>query len=54
MSVKSQFLKKQQAKQPIPVSFTSKTQSDIANFRLRIMQLQEQMDAWLVGTWQNS
>lgn len=50
MSVKSQFLKKLQARQPAPVSFTSKTQVDIAEFRLRITQLQEQMDAWLEGT----
>lgn len=53
MSVKSQFLKKLQARQPAPVSFTSKTQADIAAFRLRITQLQEQMDAWLVDTGLN-
>jgi len=50
MSVKSQFLKKLQARQTAPVSFTSKAQADIAEFRLRITQLQEQMDAWLVDT----
>jgi hypothetical protein len=50
MSVKSQFLKKLQARQPAPVSFTSKAQADIAAFRLRIEQLQEQMDEWLSGT----
>ncbi|CEJ64550.1 MULTISPECIES: hypothetical protein [Citrobacter] len=44
MSVKSQFLKKLQARQSAPVSFASKTQADIAEFRLRITQLQEQMD----------
>ena len=53
MSVKSQFLKKLQARQPAPVSFASKTQADIAEFRLRIAQLQEQMDAWLVDTGLN-
>ncbi|MDF7785848.1 hypothetical protein P4910_10095 [Pantoea stewartii] len=50
MSVKTQFLKKLQARQPAPVTFTSKTQADIAEFRLRMTQLQEQMDAWLEGT----
>ncbi|GJL42769.1 hypothetical protein L6R44_15070 [Enterobacter cloacae complex sp. ECC445] len=50
MSVKSQFLKKLQARQPVPVSFASKTQADIAEFRQRITQLQELMDAWLVDT----
>ena len=50
MSVKSQFLKKLQARQSAPVSFASKTQADIAEFRLRITQLQEQMDTWLVDT----
>lgn len=45
MSVKSQFLKKLQASQPV-----SKTQADIAEFRLRMRQLQEQMDTWLEGT----
>ena len=54
MSVKSQFLKKLQARQPVPVSFTSKTQADIAAFRQRMAQLQEQMDAWLTGTGLNA
>ncbi|WPM85069.1 hypothetical protein QNH14_00835 [Apirhabdus apintestini] len=53
MSVKSQFLKKLQARQSAPVSFASKSQADIAEFRLRITQLQEQMDAWLVDTGLN-
>ena len=53
MSVKSQFLKKLRARQPVPVSFTSKTQADIAAFRQRMAQLQEQMDAWLAGTGLN-
>lgn len=50
MSVKSQFLEKLQARQSAPASSVSKTQADIAEFRLRITQLKEQMDAWLVGT----
>lgn len=53
MSVKSQFLEKLQARQPAPASSVSKTQDDIAEFRLRMTQLQEQMDAWLVGTGLN-
>ncbi|HAT1619112.1 TPA: hypothetical protein I8Y04_000757 [Raoultella planticola] len=53
MSVKSQFLKKLQARQRAPVAFTSKTQADIAEFRLRMEQLQEQMDKWLVDTGLN-
>ncbi|HDR2678808.1 TPA: hypothetical protein QCJ48_001509 [Enterobacter mori] len=53
MSFKSQFLEKLQARQPAPVSSVSKTQADIAEFRLRMAQLQEQMDAWLVGTGLN-
>lgn len=39
-----------QARQSVPVSSNSKTLADIAEFRLRITQLQEQMDAWLVDT----
>jgi beta-phosphoglucomutase-like phosphatase (HAD superfamily) len=50
MSAKSQFLKKLQSRQSAPVLSVSKTQADIAEFRLRMAQLQEQMDAWLVGT----
>ncbi|MBH2847087.1 hypothetical protein R1Q26_05940 [Klebsiella quasipneumoniae] len=50
MSVKSQFLKKLQTRQPAPVSLTSKTQADIAEFCLRIARLQKQMDSWLTGT----
>ncbi|MCZ4060582.1 hypothetical protein O3W44_17955 [Pantoea sp. LMR881] len=53
MSVKSQSLKKLQTRQPAPASSVSKSQDDIAAFRLRITQLQEQMDAWLVGTGLN-
>lgn len=50
MSVKSLFLKKLQARQPAPVSSPDKHQAGIAEFRLRMAQLQEQMDAWLAGT----
>jgi len=53
VSVKSKFLEKLQAQQPAPASSVSKTQADIAEFRLRITQLQEQMGAWLVGTGLN-
>ncbi|VAL15434.1 Uncharacterised protein [Enterobacter kobei] len=50
MSVKSQFLEKLQARRSAPASSVSKTQADIAEFRLRITQLQKQMDTWLVDT----
>ena len=50
MSVKSQFFKKLQARQPAPASPVGKCQADIAEFRLRMAQLQEQMDAWLMDT----
>lgn len=53
MSVKSQFLEKLQARQSATVSSVSKTQADITEFRLRMAQLQEQMDAWLEGTGLN-
>ncbi|MFB9085918.1 hypothetical protein [Erwinia tracheiphila] len=53
MSVKSQFLEKLQTRPSAPASSVSKNQADIAEFRLRIMQLQEQMDAWLVDTGLN-
>lgn len=50
MSVKSQFMKKLQARQPAPVPAISKSQADIAEFRQRMAQLQDQMDAWLTDT----
>ncbi|MGR7043491.1 hypothetical protein ACU63Y_21210 [Klebsiella aerogenes] len=53
MSVKSLFLEKLQTRKSAPASSVSKTQADIAKFRLRMAQLQEQMDAWLVGTGLN-
>ena len=53
MSVKLQFLKKLQARQPAPVPAISKSEADIAEFRQRMAQLQEQMDAWLTDTGLN-
>lgn len=53
MSVKSQFLKKLQARQSAPALPGGKSQADIAEFRLRMEQLQEQMGEWLVGTGLN-
>lgn len=50
MSVKSQFLKKLQARQAAPVPALNKSQADIAEFRQRMVQLQEQLDAWLTDT----
>lgn len=50
MSVKSQFLKKLQARQCDPVLRMSKSQADIEEFCLRMTQLKEQMDAWLEDT----
>lgn len=53
MSIKSQFLKKLQARQPAPALPCSKSQMDIAEFRLRMERLQTQMDEWLTGTGLN-
>ncbi|MDT0177291.1 hypothetical protein Q9R34_14735 [Enterobacter sp. BRE11] len=53
MSVKSQFLQKLQFRQPALALSVSKCQADIAEFRLRMTQLQEQMDTWLEGTGLN-
>jgi len=53
MSVKLQFLKKLQARQPAPVPAISKSQADIAEFRQRMAQLQDEMDAWLTDTGLN-
>ncbi|MGL4430109.1 MAG: hypothetical protein ACRCT4_14465 [Silvania sp.] len=49
MSVKSHFLEKLQNRRSAPASSVSKSQADIAEFYLRMTQLQEQMDVWLVG-----
>lgn len=53
MSLKSRFLKELHSRQPAPVSPGSKSQIDIAEFRLRMAQLQTQMDEWLTGTGLN-
>jgi hypothetical protein len=53
MSVKSQFLKKLQTRQCVPAPYISKSQADIDEFRLRMAQLQEQMDVWLAETGLN-
>ena len=53
MSVKSQFLDKLQTRHSAPASSVSKSQADIAEFCLRMTQLQEQMDVWLKGTGLN-
>ncbi|NTZ38565.1 hypothetical protein EXW94_12615 [Enterobacter sp. JMULE2] len=50
MSLKSQFLKQEQAGQPAPVASATWRQADIAEFHLRMTLLQDQMDAWLDGT----
>jgi len=53
MSVKSRFLEKLQTRQSAPASSVSRSQADIAEFCLRMAQLQAQMNAWLVGTGLN-
>lgn len=53
MSVKSQFLKKLQTRQSALASSAAKSQADIAEFRQRMDQLQEQMNAWLAGAGLN-
>jgi hypothetical protein len=53
MSVKSQFLEKLQTRQSAPASSVSKTQADITESCLRMTQLKELMDAWLVDTGLN-
>lgn len=47
MSVKSQFLQKLRERQSAPEHFSSKSQADIALFRLRMDLLYQQMDSWL-------
>lgn len=54
MSLKTQFLQKLQARQAAPAAPTSRGQADIATFRLRMEQLQAQMDAWLAETGLNT
>lgn len=50
MSAKERFLKKLQDAQPLCGALENKGQADIAEFRLRMSQLQETMEAWLDGT----
>ena len=50
MSVKSQFLKKLHARQQTTTPFISKSQADIAAFRLQMDKLLLQMHSWLAGT----
>ena len=50
MSVKSKFPEKLQTRQSASALSVGKSQTDIAEFCQRMVQLQEQMDAWLEGT----
>lgn len=50
MSVKTQFLNKLQARQTAPALPVSRAQADIATFRQRMEQLQQQMNQWLADT----
>ncbi|QMM55222.1 hypothetical protein HVX06_22070 (plasmid) [Enterobacter sp. RHB15-C17] len=50
MSAKAQFLKKLQDQQSRRRDFDSKSEADIAGWRLRMGELQENMDAWLTDT----
>lgn len=50
MSAKAQFLKKLQDQQPRRRDFDSKSEADIADLRLRMGELQENMAAWLTDT----
>ncbi len=48
MSVKSQFLEKLQIRQSAPGSSVSKSQTDIAEFRLRMAQLTKQGHVYVI------
>lgn len=50
MTAKARFLKKLQAQQPQSGSFPNKGQADIAAFRQRMAQLQDEMEEWLTDT----
>ncbi len=50
MTAKARFLKKLQEQQPQSGSFTNKGQADIAEFRQRMTQLQDEMEEWLTDT----
>lgn len=50
MSAKSQFLKKLHTRQGSPAAFKSKSEADVAAFRLGMEQLYEQMTDWMAET----
>ncbi len=50
MTAKARFFKKLQAQQPQSGSFPDKGQADIAAFRERLIQLQDEMERWLTDT----
>lgn len=50
MTAKARFLKKLQEQQPQSGVFASKGQADIAEFRQRMIQLQENIEEWLTDT----
>lgn len=50
MSAKALFLKKLQEQQTSCRTFDSKSEADIAAFRLRMTALQDTMESWLTGT----
>lgn len=50
MSAKARFLKKLQDQHPRSGEFDSKSQADIAEFRLQMSELKTQMESWLDGT----
>ena len=50
MSVKTQFLNKLKNQQSPSRSFNNKSQTDIAEFRMRMQQLQDAMESWLMDT----
>ena len=50
MSAKERFMKKLQDSQARSGPFNSKSEADIAEFRVRMAQLQEEVENWLAGT----
>lgn len=50
MSAKLQFMKKMKISQPTLLPEVSKSQADIAEFRLRMEHFKEKMCGWLTGT----
>ena len=49
MSAKERFLRKLQDSQARSGPFNRKSEADIAEFRTRINQLQEEVESWLAG-----